>query len=199
MARVVPGDWFEGVVPDNVTLEEGCHLETSHSLLRFRSRAVCGLRLQHGAAAYTGTMFDVGPAGTVEVGRHALLNAVRIICDGHVEIGDHALLSWNVLLMDSYREPLGPQARRRHREELAAGRSPSFTPEVRPIHIGPNVWIGFDSCILPGVTVGEGAIVGAHSVVTEAVPPYSLVAGNPARVVRPLHHCSDSHGDGASR
>jgi len=57
---------------------------------------------------------------------------------------------------------------------------------ARPIHIGPNVWIGFDVCVLPGVTIGEGSIVGARSVVASDVAPYSVVAGNPARFIRHL-------------
>lgn len=50
--------------------------------------------------------------------------------------------------------------------------------------IGHDVWIGHDAVILPGVKVGNGAIIGARSVVSGAVPPYTVVAGNPARVVR---------------
>ena len=57
---------------------------------------------------------------------------------------------------------------------------------ARPIYIDRNVWIGFESCVLPGVTIGEGSIVGARSVVTESVPPFTIVAGNPARVIRRL-------------
>ena len=57
---------------------------------------------------------------------------------------------------------------------------------ARPIHIERNVWIGFDSCVLPGVTIGEGSIVGARSVVVEDVPPFAIVVGNPARLVRRL-------------
>jgi acetyltransferase-like isoleucine patch superfamily enzyme len=56
----------------------------------------------------------------------------------------------------------------------------------RPIRIGRNVWIGFDACVLPGVTIGEGSIVGARSVVFADVAPWTLVAGNPARVIRAL-------------
>ena len=55
-----------------------------------------------------------------------------------------------------------------------------------PIAIHDNVWIGGKVCILPGVTVGEGAVIGAGSVVTRDVPPYSVVAGNPARVIKTL-------------
>ncbi|MFW5501511.1 MULTISPECIES: CatB-related O-acetyltransferase [unclassified Maridesulfovibrio] len=50
--------------------------------------------------------------------------------------------------------------------------------------IGSDVWIGYDATIMPGVNIGHGSIIGAKSVVTKDVPPYSIVAGNPARVVR---------------
>jgi len=50
--------------------------------------------------------------------------------------------------------------------------------------IGNDVWIGSDSTILSGVTIGDGAVIGTQSVVTKSVPPYSIVAGNPARVVK---------------
>ena len=52
------------------------------------------------------------------------------------------------------------------------------------MHIGDKAWIGGGAIILPGVSIGEGAVVGAGSVVTRDVPAYALVAGNPARVVR---------------
>jgi acetyltransferase-like isoleucine patch superfamily enzyme len=52
--------------------------------------------------------------------------------------------------------------------------------------IEQNVWIGFEACVLPGVTIGEGSIVGARAVVCEDVPPYTVVGGNPARFIRQL-------------
>lgn len=52
------------------------------------------------------------------------------------------------------------------------------------ITVGNDVWLGYRSAILAGVTIGDGAIVGAYSVVTKDVPPYAIVAGNPARVIR---------------
>ena len=58
--------------------------------------------------------------------------------------------------------------------------------ESKPIEIKDNVWIGEYSAILKGVTVGEGSIVASHAVVTKDVPPYSIVAGNPADVVKKL-------------
>lgn len=63
-----------------------------------------------------------------------------------------------------------------------------YIPEVTfgTVHIKRGAYIGVHSIILPGVTVGEGAIVGAGSVVTKDVPPLSVVAGNPARVIKRL-------------
>jgi acetyltransferase-like isoleucine patch superfamily enzyme len=190
--RTLAGDWYDGEIPDNVQLDEGSLVETTHSFSLFRSRLPCGLHLGHGASAYGGTVFDVGVEGSVEVGRYSMLNSVRIICEARIEIGDHALFSWNVVLMDSYREPLDPEQRRRYREEVAAGRPPSVRSAPRPIQIGANVWVGFGSCILPGVSIGEGSIVGARSVVRDPVPPYTIVGGNPARVIRAIDR-SGSH------
>ena len=56
-----------------------------------------------------------------------------------------------------------------------------------PIRIGNKCWIGFDAAILKGVSLGEGSIVGARSVVTKNVPPYTVVAGNPAKMIRKLN------------
>lgn len=50
--------------------------------------------------------------------------------------------------------------------------------------VGNDVWFGHESCILPGVTIGDGAIIGAKSVVTKDVPPYTIVGGNPAKILR---------------
>lgn len=186
--RTLAEDWYPGTVPENVALDPTAYVESTYSFREFRSRSPVGLRIGTGASVYQGVMFDVGPAGEVELGEFALVNGGRIICDSRIEIGAHTLISWNVVLMDSYRLPTDPTDRRR---ELArvAGREDRTLPGVvpaRPIRIGPNVWIGFDTCIMPGVTVGAGAVVGARSVVTEDVPAHMIAAGNPARVIKPV-------------
>jgi acetyltransferase-like isoleucine patch superfamily enzyme len=56
--------------------------------------------------------------------------------------------------------------------------------QTRPVTIGNDVWIGLNAVIMDGVTVGDGAVVGTHAVVTKDVPPYAIVAGLPARILR---------------
>src|SRR5262249_8616825 len=125
----------------------------------------------------------------------ALVNGARIICDAEVVIGDYALISWNVVLMDTYRLPVDPAERRHELEHVARRRPRRVEADVpaRPIHIDRNGWIGFRACVLPGVHMGEGAVVGARSVVLEDVPAYTVVAGNPARVIRHLEKGEVAH------
>ena len=68
----------------------------------------------------------------------------------------------------------------------------------KPVHIGKNAWIGAGATILPGVTVGDNAVVGAASVVTKDVAPDTIVAGNPAKfikVIPPKSQCADISDD----
>lgn len=188
MPRTLAWDWYDGAIPDGVTIDQTAYVETAFSFLLYRSRLDPGVRLGRGASTYLGTMFDVGPSGRVTLGDYVLVHGARIVCDSEISLGDYTVVSWNVVLMDTYRVSFDPDARR---DEVR--RVPDETPrrldgrsDPRPIRIGSNVWIGFDACVLPGVTIGEGAIVGARSVVTTDVEPYTIVVGNPARVVRRL-------------
>lgn len=185
--RKLSWDWHDGVVPDNVVLDPQSHLETTYSFSLYRSRAEVGLRMDAGSTAYTGTMFDVGPRGRISVGRCTMINVAWLICDDRIEIGDHVLISWNAVLMDTYRQSADPCERRAQLERFWREKvEPDETVQPRPIRIGNASWIGFDSIILPGVTIGEGSIVGCRSVVAQDVPPNTIVAGNPARIIRPI-------------
>ena len=188
--RTLSWDWYPGIIPENVVLEPEAYLETTYSLLLHRSRASEAIRIGRAATIYLGTMFDLGPSGRVQIGQFALIHGAWLICDAAIEIGDYSLISWNVVLMDNYRLPPDYQARRRALEVIANHplRSPEPQTAAQPIRIGRNVWIGFECCVLPGVQIGDGSIVGARSVVTQDVPPFTLVAGNPARVIREIEN-----------
>jgi acetyltransferase-like isoleucine patch superfamily enzyme len=93
-------------------------------------------------------------------------------------IGRHCRIAGHVWIFDSPGHPADPIAR-------MAG-SPPADDEVKPVVIEDNVWIGERAIIMPGVTIGEGSIVAAGSVVMMNVPPSTMVAGNPARQLRKL-------------
>jgi acetyltransferase-like isoleucine patch superfamily enzyme len=186
--RTLSWDWYPGTIPTNVQVSSTAYIETTFSFYLLRSERPDAVTFGEGASTYLGTMFDVGPRGKVTLGNYTLVNGARIICESEVTIDDYALVSWNVLIMDCYRVPTDPDRRR----ELVR-RVPTLQPRrfdddghARPIHVGRGAWLGFNSCLLPGVTVGEGAVVGAQSVVDADVEPYTIVAGNPARLIRRL-------------
>jgi acetyltransferase-like isoleucine patch superfamily enzyme len=101
-------------------------------------------------------------------------NDVVIACCGQIEIADRVLIADRVFIGDTYHE-----YRDVERPVLDQG-----LHDPRPVSIGRGSFLGIGSAVLPGVTVGEGACVGAHAVVTEDVPAHTVVVGNPARVVR---------------
>jgi acetyltransferase-like isoleucine patch superfamily enzyme len=184
--RKLASDWYDGTIPENVSVDDSAYLETSYSFLLYRSQLPEGLRIGRGSTTYLGTMFDIGPRGHVTIGDFSLVHGAWFICDSQINVGDYALISWNVVFMDTYGVSFNPSERRRQLELLAFAqdrRMPRSAP-ASPIRIGRNVWIGFDCVILPGVTIGDGSVVGARSVVTEDVPPFTIVAGNPARAIR---------------
>ena len=188
LPATIAGDWYPGAIPANVEVEEGAYLETSYSFDRFRSTQPKAVRIGRGASVYLGAMFDLGPRARVQIGRFSLVNGAWIICDAEVSVGDACLISWNVVLMDTFRLPWDIAARRRELERIPhrRPRRAHGTEPGNPIRIGHNVWIGFDVCVLPGVTIGEGSVVGARSVVIDDVPAFTVVAGNPARRLRRL-------------
>jgi len=106
----------------------------------------------------------------IVVGKNVFINACCKFQDqGGIEIGNGVLIGHNVTL-----------ATLNHDER------PQFRQNIypKPIKIGDNVWIGSNATILQGVTIGDGAIIGANAVVTKDVPQNSVVAGNPARIIR---------------
>ena len=69
------------------------------------------------------------------------------------------------------------------RDDLDSGVDKRVITSKGAVVIGDNVWIGRNACIMPNVTIGKGVIIGANSVVTHDIPPYSIVAGVPARII----------------
>lgn len=113
------------------------------------------------------------------VGDHSHLgNNLLVMVAKRIQIGKHCLIANDVTIVDNDGHPIDPQKRLQY--------LPPEPEACKEVIIGDNVWVGKSSIILKGVTIGNGAIVAAGSVVTKDVPPYTIVAGNPARVVKQL-------------
>jgi acetyltransferase-like isoleucine patch superfamily enzyme len=125
----------------------------------------------------------VGPDARIRIGRDCTLSSfLSITVSGLVTIGDGSAIGDRCLIADHGHDHMTYLG-----EAMARGEKPVFgfmTSEADPVTIGDGVHIGVGVVISPGVTIGDGAVVGANSVVTADVPPYTVVAGSPARVLR---------------
>lgn len=126
--------------------------------------------------------------GVITIGNYTTIRAhTNVGGVERVSIGDHVIISNHVTIYDNNNHPTDPQARIEMCESgFYSSKWKWKYSDHKPVSIEDNVWIGEYSTILKGVTVGKGAIVASHSVVTKDVEPYTIVAGNPARKVKSL-------------
>lgn len=121
----------------------------------------------------------------LSVGGNSAVNGQTLfsIAD-HIHIGSDVLISFECMLMDHDGHALAPALRAKDLPDLLAGRPKSWeVVKSAPITIEDSAWIGARAIILKGVCVGRGAVVAAGAVVHKSVPPFTIVAGNPACVV----------------
>ena len=103
---------------------------------------------------------------------------VSISVGKKVTIGENCLIASGVIISDNDGHPLDPIKRAKHERVERS--------QIKPVHIGNYVWIGNNSIVLKGVSIGDGAIIGANSTVTEDIPAFVVAAGNPAKLIRTL-------------
>ncbi|MBS1836258.1 MAG: hypothetical protein JST64_01040, partial [Actinobacteria bacterium] len=112
---------------------------------------------------------------------------VRIDCSGYVEIGNGCTMAEGVYVIDGLHHPILVDERIRHGIDLFQGDhvmdAYGTGTETSYVRIEDLVWIGLRAIVLSGVTIGRGSVIAAGAVVSSDVPPFSVVAGNPARVV----------------
>jgi acetyltransferase-like isoleucine patch superfamily enzyme len=133
--------------------------------------------------------------GKVVVGDNSFIGGSHLICRNKIVIEDNVFMAWGSCIYDhnshslDYRdreEDIVQQLRDYRLGQNFIANKNWGVVDSKPILIKSNAWIGMNCVILKGVTIGEGAIVGAGSVVTKDVPDWTLVGGNPAKVIKVL-------------
>ena len=176
----LPDDWYPEPLPANVEVGDRSWIYSSFAFVHSRSRRPTAVRIGHDSGVYMGSAFALGPDAEVRIGDFSMLTGTTISSNGRVEIGDYVLVSYKVVIADSF-AAVPPECPVTGNHGGSAG-ARSGVDSV-PISIGDDAWVGARAVILPGAVVGQGAIVGFGTVVDFEVPPYAVVAGNPARVV----------------
>jgi len=113
-----------------------------------------------------------GDGAELVIGRNCSINyGVSIGATGSITVGNRVRIGPYTMIVDTdFHDPLKRDVR----------------PKPRPVVLEDDVWIGAKACIMPGVRIGRGSIVGTGSVVTKDVPPFTVVGGVPAKIIRSL-------------
>lgn len=181
IAALDAGETITGGSPEHAVM-----LETSQDALRLAGELNTGYhepaRIREFLARLTGKAVDESvtlfPPFTadfgknISIGKRVFINSgCRFQDQGGITIGDDCLIGHNVVIA-TLQHDIAPTRRR------------NLIPS--PVTIGRNVWLGANVTILPGVTIGDDAVIGAGSVVTKDVPARTIAVGSPARVVRTI-------------
>lgn len=178
----------------NILIDSSSHLTDSFSVRQDVSSA--DKRLFIGKDCIIGGQFIFESSkGKICIGDHTFIGSSTFISRSSITVGNNVTIAWGSTIYDHDSHSLDYQERRKDiDDELADLRGKQNmiahknwdVVNSKPIKICDNAWIGMNCIILKGVTVGEGAVVGAGSVVTKDVPAWTVVAGNPAKVVKTL-------------
>lgn len=122
----------------------------------------------------------------VSVGDRTFIGAGMMTVAHNITIGNDVMIAWGVSVSDHNSHSVVFSERMDDVVDWLKGEKNWSNVRYAPVRVCDKVWIGFDSIILKGTTIGEGAVVGAGSVVTKDVPPWTIVAGNPARIIREI-------------
>jgi acetyltransferase-like isoleucine patch superfamily enzyme len=138
------------------------------------------------ASQVLGELLVFAHGGNICIGDECSIGiGTRIWSGESIIIGNRVLISHGVNIFDNQTHPLSASERSEHfRKIVTSGHPSEIELGERPIVIEDDVWIACMSIILRGVHIGRGVVVGAGSVVTKDVPAWSVVAGNPARVIK---------------
>lgn len=173
--KIIPYKRTSLILDKNSKIELGGNLYLNSKSMKNNGRSTIirldeksQLIIREGFSIYYDGDIILFPGARLELGSGFFNSNVKIRCHKQITIGNNVAISHDVTIMDS-------DAHRIYDDNYCM---------TKPVFIGNNVWIGSRSLIMKGVNIGDGAIVAAGSVVTKDVPPNTLVAGVPAKILK---------------
>lgn len=134
-------------------------------------------------------------SGSINIGNRVHIGNSKLISHNSIKIDDDVTIAWDCLIYDHNSHSTEWEERKddteREYQAIVSGMNPMLnkdwnTVKSAPIHICSKAWIGVGCKILKGVTIGEGAVVAAGSVITKDVEAWTVVGGNPAQIIKRL-------------
>ncbi len=166
---------------------------TDNMFVDIRQKKAGQINVKIGAnSVVEGRLFLEQENSQIVIGDNTYIGSSSLVSLSSILIGNDVLISWGCTIMDNDAHSLISEQRmndvrdwKRSLEEEKVGKYKDWSKvNFAPITVKDKAWIGFNSIILKGVTIGEGAVVAAGSVVTKDVPDYAIVGGNPAQIIK---------------
>ena len=152
-----------------------------------RSQPPAKLSIGHGTI-FQGRIVSDRTGSIVSIGCNTFVGPSSIVCAEKVEIGDDVLISWGCTIVDHNSHAVEWSGRSNDVSNWYEGKKNWEHVKIRPVKICDRVWIGFNTIVLSGVTIGKNSVIGCGSIVTRNVEPNTVVAGNPARFIRTIEN-----------
>jgi acetyltransferase-like isoleucine patch superfamily enzyme len=176
---------FRQMIISKMLYEANIAKSATVKLTRLRGRSGCKLSIGEDSIISAHICFERTNAN-ISIGSQTFIGKSRILAASDVFIGNNILISSGVTIVDHNSHSISYSERASDVLEWKNNKKDWSNITCKPVVISDKSWIGFNSIILKGVTIGEGAIVGAGSVVTKDVPPWTIVGGNPAKIIREI-------------
>ncbi len=150
---------------------------------RFNFKKNCFISIGNQSIIMSSFYFDKEDA-KITIGDRTYIGGSKMICAEEIEIGDDVLISWGCTIVDHDSHSLSYQDRKDDVVNLLDKKKIWDKVTIKKVKIQNKVWIGFDVKILKGITIGEGAVIAAGSIVTKDVLPNTIVGGIPAKIIK---------------